>query len=96
MKLIKQISAIVLIVATFAAFNMSMYQILTRRLSNNFSDATRAQMIDVKNYLPYEDGSVIPEIESGLKLTNDLPVLDGAAALVPVDAAIIENVYPEG
>ena len=96
MKLRKQILTIVLVVALFAAFNLSMYQLLTRRLSNNFSGATQAQMIDVGSYLPHEDGSDLPKINSSLKLTENLPVLDGAAALVPVYAAVIDNVYPEG
>ncbi|MBO5937198.1 MAG: substrate-binding domain-containing protein [Clostridia bacterium] len=96
MKLIKQIMSIVLIVALFAAFNLSMYQLLTRRLSNNFSGVTQAQMIDVRSYLPHKEDSDLPEIESSLKLTDNLPVLDGAAALVPVYAAVIDNVYPDG
>ncbi|MBE6677213.1 MAG: phosphate ABC transporter substrate-binding protein, PhoT family [Ruminococcaceae bacterium] len=96
MKLTKQIATIVLIVAVFAAFNLSMYQLLTRRLSNNFSDATQAQMIDVRSYLPHKKGSDLPKIHSSLKLTDNLPVLDGAAALVPVYAAVIDNVYPNG
>ena len=96
MKLVKQILAIVLIIAVFAGFNLSMYQLFTRRLSNNFSGATQAQMIDVKSYLPHTEGSALQKIDSSLKLTEDLPVLDGAAALVPVYAAVIENVYPEG
>ena len=96
MKLKKQLAIIALIVLVFAAFNLSMYQLLTRRLSNNFSDTSQAKMIDVKNYLPHEEESDLPKIESTLKLTEKLPVLDGAAALVPVYAAIIDNVYPEG
>ncbi len=96
MKLRKQIICIVLVVALFAAFNISMYQLLTRRLSNNFSGATQAQMIDVGSYLPHAEGSDLPKINTSFKLTEDLPVLDGAAALVPVYAAIIDNVYPEG
>ena len=96
MKLIKQILTIVLIVALFVTFNLSIYQLLTRRLSNNFSSVTQAQMIDVKSYLPHEDASDLPKIDSSLKLTDNLPVLDGAAALVPVYAAVIDNVYPEG
>ena len=96
MRLAKQISSLLLIVTLFAAFNISAYMLLTRRLSNNFSGATQAQMIDVKSYLPHEEGSDLPKIESSLKLTGDLPVLDGAAALVPVYAAIIDNVYPVG
>ena len=96
MKLKKQLTIIALIVLVFAAFNLSMYQLLTRRLSNNFSDTSQAKMIDVKNYLPHEEESDLPKIEASLKLTENLPVLDGAAALVPVYAAIIDNVYPEG
>ena len=96
MKLWKQMGAILLAVLLFGAFNLSMYQLLTKRLSNNFSNATQAQMIDVGSYLPHTDGADLPVLESSLKLTDDLPVLDGAAALVPVYAAIIHNVYPEG
>lgn len=96
MKLRRQIITIVMVVALFVSFNISMYQLLTRRLANNFSGATQAQMIDVKSYLPHEDGSNLPKIESSLKLTDNLPVLDGAAALVPVYAAVIDNVYPKG
>lgn len=92
----RQILTIVLIVVLFAAFNLSMYQLLTRRLSNNFSDATQAKMIDVRRYLPYKEGSDIPKIESSFKVMDNLPVLDGAAALLPVYAAIIDNVYPAG
>ena len=96
MKLRKQIFIIALVIAVFVVFNLSMYQLLTRRLSNNFSGATQAQMIDVRSYLPHQEGSDLPKIESSLKLTDNLPVLDGAAALLPVYAAVIDNVYPEG
>ena len=96
MKILHQIITIVFVVSLFAAFNLSMYQLLTRRLSNNFSGATQAQMIDVKSYLPHKEESDLPQIESSLKLSDNLPVLDGAAALVPVYAAVIDNVYPEG
>lgn len=96
MKTWKQILTILLVVSLFASFNFGIYQLVTRRLSNNFSDATQAQMIDVGMYLPHTDGSDLPKINSSLKLENDLPILDGAAALVPVYAAVIDNVYPEG
>ena len=96
MKLKRQMAALAAIVVLFALFNISMYQLLNRRLSNNFSGATQAQMIDVGSYLPHEDGSKLPKMEASLKLTDHLPVLDGAAALIPVYAAVIENVYPIG
>lgn len=96
MKIGKQIAVLALIVALFAAFNLSMYRLLTRRLSNNFSGATQAKMIDVRSYLPHEEGSDLVRAYASLKLTENLPVLDGAAALVPVYAAVIHNLYPEG
>lgn len=95
-RLWKQITVLLAIVVVFGAFNASMYMVLTRRLSNNFSDASQAKMIDVSLYLPFEEESDLPRIESSLKLKENLPILDGAAALVPVYAAIIENVYPVG
>lgn len=95
-KTAKQILAIVLIAAVFALFNLSMYMLLTSRLSNNFSGANQAKMIDVGKYLPHQPESELARIESTLKLEGDLPILDGAAALVPVYASIIDNVYPKG
>lgn len=96
MKLRNQILTLALVVVLFVAFNLSMYGLVTVRLSNNFSGASQAQMLDVKSYLPHEDGTDLPNINSSLKLTDNLPVLDGAAALVPVYAAVIHNVYPKG
>lgn len=92
----KQLLIILLVICIFAAFNGSMYMLLTRRLSNNFSGATQSKMIDVKAYLPHEAESDLARIDASLELTGDLPVLDGAAALVPVYASIIDAVYPEG
>jgi len=95
-KTVKQILVILLVVLLFAMFNLSMYMLLTRRLSNNFSDVTQAKMIDVGKFLPHQEDSELVHIESSLKVYDNLPVLDGAAALVPVYASIIENVYREG
>ena len=95
-KLAKQISMLLIVVLLFASFNVSLYFLLTRRLSNNFSGTDQAKQIDVAMFLPHESASDLPKIDSSLQLTDDLPILDGAAALVPVYAAIIHNVYPEG
>lgn len=96
MKTKQQVLILALVAAMFAMFNLSMYQLFTGRLSNNFSNATQAQMVDVRSYLPHTEGSDLPKIDSSLMLTENLPVLDGAAALVPVYAAVIDTVYPEG
>ena len=95
-KTAKQIAALISIVLAFALFNGCMYLLLTGRLSNNFSDTSQSKQIDVAKFLPHVPDSDLAEIDSSLKLTENLPVLDGAAALVPVYAAIIDNVYPEG
>lgn len=94
--LVKQLLALLLILVLFLAFNGSIYMLLTKRLANNFSSASQSKMIDVKRYLPFEASSDLAKVDSSLKLSDNLPVLDGAAALVPVYASIIHNVYPEG
>ncbi|MBQ9133456.1 MAG: substrate-binding domain-containing protein [Clostridia bacterium] len=95
-KLHKQLLLIALTVSIFALLNFSIYMLLTRRLANNFSDTTQAKMIDVGMYLPHEKDSDLVHIDASLKLTDNLPVLDGATALLPVYAAIIDTVYPVG
>lgn len=92
----KQIISIILVIVLFGAFNLSIYSLLTVRLANNFSDTSQAKMVDVSKYLPHEEDSDLVRLDSSLKLNNNLPVLDGAAALVPVYASIIECVYPKG
>ena len=95
-RLFRQILILLLVTALFAAFNGSLYRLLTCRLTNNFSDSAQPKMVDVGRYLPFEAGSDLPRIDTDFRLDGDLPVLDGAAALVPVYAAVIHNVYPEG
>ena len=94
--LFRQILILLLVAALFLGFNGSLYMLLTRRLGNNFSDSAQPKMVDVGRYLPFEAGSDLPKIDTGFRLEGDLPVLDGAAALVPVYAAVIDAVYPEG
>ncbi len=94
--LLRQIISILLVIVMFGLFNLSIYALLTVRLANNFSDTSQAKMIDVSMYLPFEEESDLARVKASLKLTDNLPVLDGAAALVPVYASIIDCVYPKG
>lgn len=96
MSLRKQLTLLAAVALVFALFNGCMYLLLTGRLSNNFSDATRAQMVDVERYLPHVPSSNLARVPATLELTGDLPVLDGAAALVPVYASVIDCLYPAG
>ena len=55
-----------------------------------------APNINVHEYLPFREDSKIVKIDSKtLKLTEDLPVIDGAAAFFPVYSAFVNAVYPE-
>jgi len=94
----KKVLALVLTVCFFALLNLGMYITITRRLKNNFSGAGQLKMIDVSLYLPFEKESVLARTGSSLHFSSDddLPVLDGAAALVPVYASVIDSCYPEG
>lgn len=82
----------------FVAFNAFLYVNVTRKLGNNYSTSSQLKMVDVGRYLPFEDGSELARTGSSLHFseTDDLPVLDGAAALVPVYASVIDNIYPSG
>ena len=82
----------------FVVFNAFLYVNITRKLGNNYSTSSQLKMVDVGRYLPFEEGSELARTGSSLHFseTDDLPVLDGAAALVPVYASVIDNIYPNG
>ena len=82
----------------FASVNVFLYTAITRRLGNNYSSVSQTKMVDVARYLPFEETSDLARIGSSMHFSkeDDLPVLDGAAALVPVYASVIDSVYPEG
>ncbi len=52
--------------------------------------------IDVGNYLPFKEDSKIVKYDSKtLKFTDNLPKIDGAAALFPVYSAFVNATYPD-
>ena len=50
--------------------------------------------ISVHEYLPFNDESKIVKISSDFKLTGQLPIVDGAAAVFPVYSAFVHATYP--
>lgn len=51
--------------------------------------------INIQEYLPFEEDSRIVKLDSKtLKLSGELPRIDGAAALFPVYSAFVNAVYP--
>lgn len=53
--------------------------------------------IDVNQYMPFKEDSKIVTLdkEASLKLTGELPVIDGAAAVFPVYSAFVNATYPD-
>ena len=90
-KLWKQILSLVLIAALFVSFDLSVYLLFTRRCTRRFAGGA----IEPAAYLPFGAGSGIVLAEAPEKLSGELPVLDGAAALLPVYSAVIHALYPE-
>lgn len=50
--------------------------------------------INVHEYLPFEEDSKIVKIENELLFEDEVPVIDGAAAVFPVYSAFVNAVYP--
>ena len=54
-----------------------------------------APNINVNEYLPFTKDSKIVKLDNAsLKLSGDLPIIDGAAAVFPVYSAFVHAVYP--
>ncbi|MDE6101952.1 MAG: substrate-binding domain-containing protein [Ruminococcus sp.] len=95
MKTFRQISTIFLIVMIFAGFNFSVYNLFTKRYINNTSEQMQAKSIELDKYLPFDEDSEVVKIDTDFRLSGDLPVIDGAAALYPVFSGFVNAVYPK-
>jgi phosphate transport system substrate-binding protein len=95
MKLTKQLAALGAVVLGFAAFDACIYTVITRRYIDRSSSEMHAKSVAVSEYLPFDESSGICRSETAEKLTGDLPVVDGAAALFPVYSAFVHALYPE-
>ena len=94
-KLVKQLAIISLLIAFFASLNLWIYFNFTYRYVDNSSETMRQQLIELDVYLPFDSNSRIVKVDSDLKLTGNLPVLDGATALFPIYSAFVNATYPE-
>ena len=94
-KLVKQILAIVGVVTFFVVTNVFIYFVFTNRCVNDFSSQMQAKSVEVDQYLPFAKETGIVKKEAPEKLEGDLPVIDGAAALVPVFNSFVYSLYPE-
>ncbi|MCM1478741.1 MAG: substrate-binding domain-containing protein [Muribaculaceae bacterium] len=95
MKLFKQIAVLTLIAALFVTFDLYVYFTCTRRLQGSGGLEKKTSSIEVADYLPFDENSLIVNIKADLPLEGELPVIDGAEGLYPVYSAFVNAVYPE-
>ena len=51
--------------------------------------------VEVGNYVPFTGSENVYSAEGVTKLEGDIPVIDGAAALLPIYAGFVQSIYPE-
>ncbi|MDE5620393.1 MAG: substrate-binding domain-containing protein [Ruminococcus sp.] len=95
MKLFQQISTLFLLIMCFVGFDISVYNLFTKRYINSTSEQMQTKSIELDKYLPFDKNSEVVNIDTDFKLTENLPVVDGAAALYPVFSAFVNAVYPQ-
>lgn len=94
-KLHKQILIIIALISVFVLFDLSVYNLFTKKVSSNYSEGMQAKSIELDKYLPFDENSKAIMIDSETKLSGDLPVIDGAAALYPLCSSFVHALYPE-
>ncbi len=104
-KLKKQLAILLAAILLFACFDLGIYLLFTRRVVKRQSSGMLAKSVELTDYLPFESclesikdegkGGLAAKVDTDFKLTGDLPVLDGAAALYPVFSGFAASVYPE-
>ena len=94
----KRFIALYAVLAAFAVLSLALFP---NALRGNWwfgkYDSSIGARADVAQYAPFTDGNKIAKLgePSTLKLSGELPVLDGALALYPVYSAVAETVYDE-
>ena len=94
-KLVKQILAIFGVISFMVITNVFIFSTFTNRCINYTSSQMQAKSVEVDQYLPFAQETKIVKREYSDKLEGDLPVIDGAAALVPVFNSLVYSIYPE-
>ena len=93
-KLTQQLLSLGALVLLFALLNLTIFYVFTRRCIPDTSEGMQAKSIELSAYLPFDADSEAVTLDASLRLTDDLPVIDGAAALYPVFAGFVGSVYP--
>lgn len=91
----KQKLFIVGIALAFLLFDLGIYFTFTVRYKNSEGETSQRESIAPEKYLPFDENSLIAHIDTDFSIKGELPVLDGAAALLPVYTAVADAIYPE-
>ena len=94
-KLAKQIAVIALVIALFAGLDTGIYQLFIKRVISHHSPGMQKMSVEVGNYVPFTGSENVYSTEGAAKLEGDIPVIAGAAALLPVYADFVQSIYPE-
>lgn len=94
-KLGKQLAVIALVIALFAGLDTGIYQFFIKRVISHHSPGMQKMSVEVGNYVPFTGSENVYSVKDAPKLEGDIPVIDGAAALLPVYAGFVESIYPE-
>ena len=94
-KLGKQLAVIALVIVLFAGLDTGIYQLFIKRVISHHSPGMQKMSVEVGNYVPFSGSENVYSAEGASKLEGDIPVIDGAAALLPVYAGFVQSIYPE-
>ena len=94
-KLGKQLAVIALLVVMFAALDLAIYQLFIKRVISHHSPGMQKMSVEVDNFVPFSGSQSLVSVDGAERLEGDIPVIDGAAALLPVYAGFVESIYPE-
>ena len=93
-RLAGQLLSLGALLLVFAVLILTIFFGFTRRCIPSTSEGMQAKSVELDAYLPFEEKSKITKLDGSLKLTENLPVIDGAAALYPIFSGFVHAVYP--
>lgn len=94
-KLASQLGVIALVIVMFLTIDAGIYELFIKRVTSHRSPGMQKVMIEADKYVPFTDSPYINACEGATRLEGDIPVIDGATALLPVYASVVESIYPE-
>ena len=94
-KLIKQLAVIFAVIMIFVGIDLAIYRLFIVRVTSHHSPGMQKMSVEVADYVPFTGSESVCSVEGQERLEGDIPVIDGAAALLPVYAGFVESIYPE-